>query len=172
MGGWVDLALNSSASRELGKEKICRANSNDDARVSLAVDAGVVHWGFNYWHKLEREELTDPFNHSSAASYPLIPYGQPFMIYLVPDGKPIDSLCWEVFAESLQVLPSCNLRESAEMIRCWRASRAITTSRKTKIGSGEQQRRSCATNPRLVRSINGILCCRGSLAGTADCFRR
>jgi Glycoside hydrolase 123, catalytic domain len=63
---------------------------------------GFLHWGFNYWHKLEREELTDPFNDASAALYPNIPYGDPFMIYPGPDEKPIDSLRWEVFSESLQ----------------------------------------------------------------------
>lgn len=62
---------------------------------------GFLHWGFNYWHKIEREELTDPFNDSSAAAWPMIPYGDPFMIYPGPDG-PWDSIRWEVFAESLQ----------------------------------------------------------------------
>jgi hypothetical protein len=31
----------------------------------------------------------------------MIPYGDPFMIYPGPDG-PLDSIRWEVFAESLQ----------------------------------------------------------------------
>ncbi|MCU0961471.1 MAG: DUF4091 domain-containing protein [Pirellulaceae bacterium] len=62
---------------------------------------GFLHWGFNYWHKIEQEELTDPFNDSSAAAWPGIPYGDPFMIYPGPDG-PWDSIRWEVFAESLQ----------------------------------------------------------------------
>lgn len=63
---------------------------------------GFLHWGFNYWHKLEREELVDPFNDASAANYPLIPYGDPFMIYPGPDGMPMDSIRWEIFAEGLQ----------------------------------------------------------------------
>jgi hypothetical protein len=63
---------------------------------------GFLHWGFNYWHKIEREELADPFTDLTAAAYPDIPAGDPFMIYPGPDGKPIDSLRWEVFAESLQ----------------------------------------------------------------------
>jgi hypothetical protein len=62
---------------------------------------GFLHWGFNYWHKIEQEELTDPFNDSSAAAWPGIPYGDPFMIYPGPNG-PWDSIRWEVFAESLQ----------------------------------------------------------------------
>jgi hypothetical protein len=63
---------------------------------------GFLHWGFNYWHKLEQEVLIDPFNDSSAAMWPLIPYGDAFMIYPGADGIPMDSLRWEVFAESLQ----------------------------------------------------------------------
>lgn len=62
---------------------------------------GFLHWGFNYWHKMEREEIGDPFTDASNASWPEIPYGDPFMIYPGKDG-PIDSLRWEVFAESLQ----------------------------------------------------------------------
>ena len=63
---------------------------------------GFLHWGFNYWHKLEQEVLTDPFTDSSAGLWPSIPYGDPFMIYPGPDGKPMDSIRWEVFAEALQ----------------------------------------------------------------------
>jgi hypothetical protein len=63
---------------------------------------GFLHWGFNYWHKMSREEIGDPFEDASNADWPAIPYGDPFMIYPGADGKPIDSLRWEVFAESLQ----------------------------------------------------------------------
>jgi hypothetical protein len=62
---------------------------------------GFLHWGFNYWHKMEREEIGDPFHDASNGAWPDIPYGDPFMIYPGPDG-PIDSIRWEVFAESLQ----------------------------------------------------------------------
>lgn len=62
---------------------------------------GFLHWGYNYWHLMEQEKLGDPFHDASNGSYPGIPYGDPFMIYPGPDG-PIDSLRWEVFAESLQ----------------------------------------------------------------------
>lgn len=62
---------------------------------------GFLHWGFNYWHKMEREEVGDPFNDASNASWPGIPFGDPFMIYPGPDG-PLDSIRWEVFADSLQ----------------------------------------------------------------------
>ncbi len=63
---------------------------------------GFLHWGFNYWHKMEQENIGDPFHDASNASWPGIPYGDPFMIYPGADGKPMDSIRWEVFAESLQ----------------------------------------------------------------------
>ncbi|QEH38420.1 hypothetical protein OJF2_70210 [Aquisphaera giovannonii] len=62
---------------------------------------GFLHWGFNYWHKMEREEIGDPFHDASNGSWPGIPFGDPFLIYPGEDG-PIDSIRWEVFAESLQ----------------------------------------------------------------------
>jgi hypothetical protein len=62
---------------------------------------GFLHWGYNYWHKIEQEAITDPFTDASAAAWPLIPYGDPFMVYPGEKG-PIDSIRWEVFAESLQ----------------------------------------------------------------------
>lgn len=62
---------------------------------------GFLHWGFNYWDKMESEAAGDPFHDASNADWPSIPYGDPFMIYPGPDG-PIDSLRWEVFSESLQ----------------------------------------------------------------------
>jgi len=62
---------------------------------------GFLHWGFNYWHALEQERAIDPFTEASADLWPLIPYGDPFVIYPGPEG-PLDSIRWEVFAESLQ----------------------------------------------------------------------
>lgn len=62
---------------------------------------GFLHWGFNYWHAIEQEKIVDPFTEGAAAAWPGIPYGDPFVIYPGPNG-PIDSLRWEVFAESLQ----------------------------------------------------------------------
>jgi hypothetical protein len=34
---------------------------------------GFLHWGFNYWHKMEREEIGDPFHDASNADWPGIP---------------------------------------------------------------------------------------------------
>jgi hypothetical protein len=63
---------------------------------------GFLHWGYNYWHKMESEQIGDPFNDASNASWPGIPYGDPFVVYPGADGRPMDSIRWEVFAESLQ----------------------------------------------------------------------
>jgi hypothetical protein len=62
---------------------------------------GFLHWGYNYWHKIEQEAALDPFTEGAAAAYPGIPYGDPFVVYPGEDG-PLDSVRWEVFAESLQ----------------------------------------------------------------------
>jgi hypothetical protein len=61
---------------------------------------GFLHWGFNYWHKMEKEECVDPFLDTTGGGG--VPSGDPFEIYPGADGKPIDSIRWEVFAQSLQ----------------------------------------------------------------------
>jgi hypothetical protein len=63
---------------------------------------GFLHWGFNYWNKIDREEPMNPFHEAASGCAPMIPYGDGFVIYPGPDGKPLDSIRWEVFAESLQ----------------------------------------------------------------------
>jgi hypothetical protein len=64
---------------------------------------GFLHWGFNYWNDLQKPERpVDPFHDPSAAGSPYIPAGDPFVIYPGPDDRPLDSIRWEVFAESLQ----------------------------------------------------------------------
>lgn len=62
---------------------------------------GFLHWGYNYWYKLDKEEALDPFQEGSGYAYPGIASGDPFVVYPGPDG-PYDSIRWEVFAESLQ----------------------------------------------------------------------
>lgn len=79
---------------------------------------GFLHWGFNYWDKMEKEEAGDPFHDASNGDWPDIPYGDPFMIYPGSDG-PIDSLRWEVFAESLQdyaILQSAGIQPDDPML--------------------------------------------------------
>ncbi len=62
---------------------------------------GFLHWGYNYWHAMEQEVLIDPFREVCGAAWPGIPPGDPFVVYPGPEG-PLDSIRWEVFAESLQ----------------------------------------------------------------------
>jgi hypothetical protein len=79
---------------------------------------GFLHWGYNYWHRIETEQITDPFTEAAAAAYPAIPYGDPFVIYPGPNG-PIDSIRWEVFAESLQdyaILQSAGVKPTDPML--------------------------------------------------------
>ncbi|HET6453356.1 MAG TPA: DUF4091 domain-containing protein [Armatimonadota bacterium] len=64
---------------------------------------GFLHWGYNYWHKSQTQELIDPFTEQSGLAWPGWAYGDTFVVYPGPDG-PIDSIRWEVFAESLQDL--------------------------------------------------------------------
>jgi hypothetical protein len=79
---------------------------------------GFLHWGFNYWHLMEREQIGDPFTDASNGSWPGIPYGDPFVIYPGKDA-PIDSIRWEVFAESLQdyaILQTAGIRPDDPML--------------------------------------------------------
>ena len=64
---------------------------------------GFLHWGYNYWYRSQTQELIDPFTEQSGLAWPGWAYGDPFVVYPGPDG-PIDSIRWEVFAESLQDL--------------------------------------------------------------------
>lgn len=62
---------------------------------------GFLHWGHNYWFIFCTPDIGDPFNQPDIAAWPGLPYGDPFVVYPGPDG-PLDSIRWEVFAESLQ----------------------------------------------------------------------
>jgi hypothetical protein len=64
---------------------------------------GFLHWGYNYWYKSQTQELIDPFTEQSGCAWPGWAYGDTFVVYPGADG-PIDSIRWEVFAESLQDL--------------------------------------------------------------------
>jgi hypothetical protein len=63
--------------------------------------AGFLHWGYNSWYRSQTTELIDPFTVTDAHAWPNWGYGDPFVVYPGPDG-PLDSIRWEVFAESLQ----------------------------------------------------------------------
>jgi hypothetical protein len=62
---------------------------------------GFLHWGYDYWFKMDTQQVPDLFHEGAGGAWPGIPYGDPFEIYPGPNG-PIDSIRWEVFAESLQ----------------------------------------------------------------------
>lgn len=62
---------------------------------------GFLHWGYNYWYKRQTTELIDPYLITDGLGWPGWCYGDPFVVYPGAAG-PIDSLRWEVFAESLQ----------------------------------------------------------------------
>jgi len=62
---------------------------------------GFLHWGYNYWYRSQTQHTIDPFTVTDGERWPGWAYGDPFVVYPGPDG-PIDSLRWEVFAESLQ----------------------------------------------------------------------
>lgn len=62
---------------------------------------GFLHWGYNYWCRRQQRELIDPFRTSDGDAWPGWAYGDTFVVYPGEEG-PIDSMRWEVFAESLQ----------------------------------------------------------------------
>ncbi len=62
---------------------------------------GFLHWGYNYWYRFQTTELIDPYAVTDGLAWPKIPPGDTFVVYPGTDG-PVDSLRWEVFAESLQ----------------------------------------------------------------------
>lgn len=62
---------------------------------------GFLHWGYNYWYRRQTTELIDPYTVTDAHGWPGWAAGDPFVVYPGAAG-PVDSLRWEVFAESLQ----------------------------------------------------------------------
>ncbi len=71
---------------------------------------GFLHWGYNFWYEMNLgwnphpQTLIDPFTDGAVRfSYggEGEPYGDAFVVY-PGDNGPLDSIRWEVFAESLQ----------------------------------------------------------------------
>lgn len=62
---------------------------------------GFLHWGYNYWYQSQTQTLLDPFTEQAGAAWPGWAYGDPFQVY-PGDAGPLDSIRWEVWAESLQ----------------------------------------------------------------------
>ncbi len=63
---------------------------------------GFLHWGYNYWYQSQTRNLINPFYVQDGLHWAKgWAYGDTFLVYPGPDG-PLDSIRWEVFAESLQ----------------------------------------------------------------------
>jgi hypothetical protein len=62
---------------------------------------GFLHWGHNYWFVFCTGTPTNPFIDAAVSAWPGMPHGDAFVVYPGENG-PIDSIRWEVFAESLQ----------------------------------------------------------------------
>ena len=79
---------------------------------------GFLHWGYNFWYKLDTEQTIDPFTEASGTAYPGIAAGDPFVVYPGPDGV-YDSIRWEVFAEALQdyaILQSAGIKADSPLL--------------------------------------------------------
>ena len=80
---------------------------------------GFLHWGFNYWYQQATRTLVDPFAVQDAGSWPNWAYGDPFVVYPGAEG-PIDSIRWEIFAESLQdmaLLQTLGIERDGELLK-------------------------------------------------------
>ena len=62
---------------------------------------GFLQWGYNYWYKSQTRQMIDPYTVTDGLAWPGWAYGDTFLVYPGPDG-PVDSIRWEMFAESLQ----------------------------------------------------------------------
>ncbi|MCX5661729.1 MAG: DUF4091 domain-containing protein [Planctomycetota bacterium] len=64
---------------------------------------GFLHWGYNYWYKSQTRQLIDPFVVTDGQAWPGWAHGDPFVVYPgTAEQGPIDSIRWEIFAESMQ----------------------------------------------------------------------
>ncbi|HWR13571.1 MAG TPA: glycoside hydrolase domain-containing protein [Terriglobales bacterium] len=79
---------------------------------------GFLHWAYNYWYKMDTQQLENTFHEGAGSDWPAIPYGDPFVVYPGENG-PIDSIRWEVFAEALQdyaILQTAGVSPSSPML--------------------------------------------------------
>ncbi|RKN85597.1 DUF4091 domain-containing protein [Paenibacillus ginsengarvi] len=72
--------------------------------------AGFLHWGYNFWYAQYSRFPIDPYRNTDANF--AFPAGDPFVVYPGADGKPVESLRFEVFREALQDLRALTLLES------------------------------------------------------------
>ena len=79
---------------------------------------GFLHWGYNYWYKSQTQQMIDPYTEQSGAAWPGWAYGDTFVVYPGADG-PVDSIRWEIFAESLQdfaILQTADIDHDSDML--------------------------------------------------------
>jgi len=79
---------------------------------------GFLHWGYNYWFTFCTSRMSDPFLDAAVGAWPGLPAGDPFAVYPGENG-PVDSVRWEVFAESLQdyaLLQSAGIKPSDPLL--------------------------------------------------------
>ncbi len=80
---------------------------------------GFLHWGYNYWFRSQTRELLDVYTRQDGGKWPGWAFGDTTVVYPGPDG-PIDSIRWEIFAESLQdyqLLQTLQLDRNDEMLK-------------------------------------------------------
>lgn len=71
---------------------------------------GFLQWGHNFWYSQYSKFPIDPFEVTDAGGS--FPSGDSFVVYPGDGGKPLNSLRFEVFAESLQDMRALQLLES------------------------------------------------------------
>ena len=70
---------------------------------------GFLHWGYNFWFGQLSTFKIDPFSDTCAGGG--FPPGDAFKVYPGKDGKPLDSIRFEVFFDALQDLAALQLLE-------------------------------------------------------------
>ncbi len=72
---------------------------------------GFLHWGHNFWFsQYSLDQNLNPWQ-STSAGYGFFG-GDSFLVYPGGDGRPVDSLRYEVFGEAMQDYRACQLLES------------------------------------------------------------
>ncbi|MBQ0101221.1 MAG: DUF4091 domain-containing protein [Firmicutes bacterium] len=70
---------------------------------------GFLHWGFNFYYSMGSRRLINPFVTQSGDA--MVPSGDAFVVYPGENGKPIESVRYEVFYEAVQDYGALQLAE-------------------------------------------------------------
>lgn len=71
---------------------------------------GFLQWGYNFWYTQYSKKKINPFKVTDAGG--AFPAGDSFVVYPGEDGKPLNSLRFEVFASGINDLRALKLLES------------------------------------------------------------